>query len=532
MIVRKSLLIIAFMISFSPYFAQDNTIGLLYLDQNVSEGYSLFSPEKSTSVFLIDNCGFMVNEWSFTERPGLTAYLLENGNLLRAGKDSLEIRNWDNQLIWSYAITANGLNQHHDIEALPNGNILCIVKDLYSVEDIIEQGRDSNLVENEFSLDKIVELQPFGSDSALVIWEWKFFDHLVQDFDSTKANYAVVSEHPELLDINQQSGFLTDYVHLNAIDYNATLDQLMISARNTSEIYIIDHSTSTEEAGGHSGGNFNSGGDFLWRWGNPAFYDQGTGADQKLSLQHDCKWVNEGFIDENKISVFNNGGPLVNTSSIHLIETSIVDSSYEMEDGSFLPTDFDWSWEGTILGDTLYESKKSAVQSLENGNLLICETSKGQISEITKDGELLWVYKNPIAPIDLNQYDDPTDADNFIFRAHKYLSSYPGLMGQDLQSTTLIEDQNLLSDSCLIIMDVNESEKETITVVNPVINQFIQFNKPIKANKIAMYDANGRLIFARSNFDGKNLKIDCNPGLYILELESNKEVIALKVLVN
>ena len=34
-------------------------------------------------------------------------------------------------------------------------------------------------LENEMWPDKIIELQPIGIDSANVIWEWYFWDHLI-----------------------------------------------------------------------------------------------------------------------------------------------------------------------------------------------------------------------------------------------------------------------------------------------------------------------------------------------------------------
>ena len=64
-----------------------------------------------------------------------------------------------------------------------------------------------------------------------------------------------------------------------------TLDQIVLSNHNLSEIWIIDHSTTTLEAASHSGGNSGKGGDLLYRWGNPQAYDQGTGADQLLNHQ-------------------------------------------------------------------------------------------------------------------------------------------------------------------------------------------------------------------------------------------------------
>ena len=47
-----------------------------------------------------------------------------------------------------------------------------------------------------------------------------------------------------------------DVFHTNAIHYNAELDQIVLSVPEYSEIWIIDHSTTTEEAAGSSGGRW------------------------------------------------------------------------------------------------------------------------------------------------------------------------------------------------------------------------------------------------------------------------------------
>ena len=517
--------------------AQNPTIGLLYHDNAVSEGYTLFSPQTNHEVFLINNCGEKIRQWTFTEIPGATCYLLPNGNLLRAGKDFIETRDWNNVVVWSYATTANGIMQHHDIEPLPNGNILCIASDTYSLAAITAQGRNPAITGVNLKLERIVELQPVGTNNANIVWEWKFKDHLIQDFDATKLNYGAVQDHPELLDLNYNNDNNSDFVHLNGIDYNADLDHILVSARHLSEIYIIDHSTTTAQASSHAGGSSNMGGDILWRWGNPEVYRQGTVADKKLFLQHDSKWVENGYLDDGKITVFNNGDGVTQTySSIVMLLPEIVSGVYTKTNNVFNPSGYDWTWNGSILGTVLNESKQSGTHSLPNGNIIICETSLGRVSEITKSGTLVWSYKNPTGPIVnlsptyYNQTDIiPIDA-NGIFRGEKYPPNFTGFTGHDLTPIGIIENNNTLSADCTALENP-EFNSLDLSIINPLKNKIIQFNKSIDADAITVFDVNGRVVFSIDLFTGNQLEIDLSQAVYFLQIQQGSFIKKLKIVI-
>src|SRR6185369_16931991 len=51
-----------------------------------------------------------------------------------------------------------------------------------------------------------VEIKPTGQKTGDIVWEWRSWDHLIQDLDKTKANYGNVSDHPELFDVNYIHG--------------------------------------------------------------------------------------------------------------------------------------------------------------------------------------------------------------------------------------------------------------------------------------------------------------------------------------
>ncbi len=78
-----------------------------------------------------------------------------------------------------------------------------------------------------FMPDHIIEVQPTGPTSGTIVWEWHVWDHLIQDYDSSKANYGVVGDHPELVDINYVTSTQQDWMHTNSIDYNEKFDQIL-----------------------------------------------------------------------------------------------------------------------------------------------------------------------------------------------------------------------------------------------------------------------------------------------------------------
>ena len=271
----KSKLLFLFALFQIGIIASQNTIGLLKNSEKAFNGYTLFTPESNNSVFLVDNCGNLVHSWNFNGTPKLTCYLLEKGNLLRTGSNGFEIRDWESNLVWEYNLLTNlEIRQHHDIEPLPNGNILCLVKESITEEEQVALGKNPNLLNGNLKSEKIIEIKPIGNNDMEVVWEWSFKDHLIQDYDSSISNFGDVVSHPELVDFNYTETDLnhSDWLHMNSIDYNAELDQILLSARTLGEIYIIDHSTTTIEASSHTGGAYGKGGDFLWRWGNPQVY--------------------------------------------------------------------------------------------------------------------------------------------------------------------------------------------------------------------------------------------------------------------
>ncbi|MDX1470533.1 MAG: aryl-sulfate sulfotransferase, partial [Flavobacteriaceae bacterium] len=252
-------------ISISTY--GQNTIGTVFYNTPTAQGYTLFTVH--TQTYLINNCGQVVNEWTSEFPPGNAVYLLEDGDILRAGNTGsstirfggsggvVERYNWEGTLEWQYFYDTDQHRQHHDIYPMPNGNVLILAATLITEDEAIAAGRNPDKLKDGFVYnERIIEVRPVGADNAEIVWEWNFMDHIIQDFDSTKANYGTVSSNPQLVDFNYTNDEEGEarWLHINSIQYYEEVDQIILSSRNLSEIYIIDHSTTTEEAATGTGG--------------------------------------------------------------------------------------------------------------------------------------------------------------------------------------------------------------------------------------------------------------------------------------
>ena len=504
-----------------------NTVGLLSYDPMQSyDGYNLIYPHNQPNVYLINNCGQVIHMWadSAQYRPGNTAYLMENGNLIKTkrhmsiandriwaggGGAIVEIRDWDNNLIWSFELNDSLRRLHHDIAVTNDGSILMIAWELKNYQESVDAGRDTSIMrDQELWPDYILEVDPETDD---ILWEWHSWDHLIQDHDSTKNNYGVVADHPELIDINYIEGGRTqaDWHHGNAIDYNPFLDIVAISIPHFHEVWFIDHTTTTAEAASHSGGLSEIGGDLLYRWGNPATYRAGDTSDQKLFFQHDVQWIDDylpfSHPDFGKIAVFNNRvGPDFSTANIFSPVFIDYGFMFQMENGRWLPEDFD----ETITHPTpteMYSTGLSSIQVLPNGNRLLCSGRFGYSFEITPDNNIVWEYRTPLRggnPVE--QGTELSINNNLTFRLKRIPTDYPAFDGRELTSQGYIElNPNLnFCDSLTSTMDPIPSYQLNV-YPNPTVDQLtIEWNGPERV-EIAVYDALGKPVDRYETYGGR-----------------------------
>lgn len=527
----KKIIYLALLLFINLSFGQE-TIGLIFDDINEekADGYTLFKPTSDQRVFLINNCGELLNQWTFTGSNARNVYLLANGNLLQSNDQLAEIRDWDDNLLWSISFEdVFGWRIHHDIEPLPNGNFLVMVRDIINDVDIFALGMASAYANAVVVLERILEIEPVGTDSANIVWEWKLIDHLVQDFDSSKPNFGVIADNQGRYNINYNNGNGSNPIHANAIDYNPNLDQIAVSSRHLSEVFIIDHSTTTAEAATSSGGLYGKGGDFLWRWGNPEAYNRGTAADRTLGRQHDIKWITDGP-NQGKLSVFSNDGYGSNltASSVHILDPNDNNGVYALDSGKFLPTTYDWSWDGTIMSTVMHAGAQSGFQVLPNGNGLICESDIGRITEINSVGDVIWVYRIPVgAGSEFAQFSEPVG--NGSFRAHRYPLDYAGFNGVTFNNTGKIEDINALTDDCVNRLSIDDEELTEFKVYpNPTIG-ILNFEFAQAIDLIEVYNITGQRVLTVRETNTIDLGGFAN-GMYMVKISSGNSVKFTKVI--
>ena len=480
----------------APPEAPTPRLGLAVKEEGAGVGYTLLIGTK-TPTYLIDGDGQKIHVWdtSSVSQKSSTKLLRDDGRLLALihATPSLVELDKDGDIVWKYTHTDE---LHHDFTLMPNGNILTIARASKTAAEMIAAGANPDyVVRDHYTYDYIFELKPnrTGGEQQAgeapageVVWTWSMWDHLIQDFDPKRPNYGDVAQHPERIDINALlPRFLAtpigspdrphpyrhwayinvllpklsakppyrNWAHTNAVDYNAELDQVMLSARNFSEVWIIDHSTTTEQAAGRSGGNSGRGGDLLYRWGNPRIYRAGTEDDQLLFFPHQTHWIAEGLPGAGNILAFSNGLEFPGrerfySSGIELTPPWDGRRYRRAANEAYGPVAPAWIYPAPGSA-SFYSPTQSGIQRLSNGNTLLCISNEGTVLEVTPSGTVVWKYVSPVTPEGVLHQGDPmpTRKDvrgwhqwhNHLYRAQRIPPDHPGLRTLDLTPKGPIE---------------------------------------------------------------------------------------------
>jgi hypothetical protein len=439
-------------------------------------GYTLFGAAGTS--YLIDMEGNVVNTWKLGTNPRF----LDNGNLLDAATDDpsgfsgLRELDWNGATVWNYVEARSDYHPHHDFVRIFNKKLnapttLYIANRDITNEQCLAAGCDSkNGPYSGAQIDAIVEVDMQGK----IVWEWWFLDHVVQDVDPTKANYVgvgkTIADYPGRLNINLPGRPVRkDWLHCNSMDYNQELDQIVINSVQ-GEFYVIDHGAtflpgdpagSLKLAAGPAG-------DFLYRFGDPARYQQGdppsilqdwtasTTGNKQIGGSHDIQWIKPGLPGAGNFLVFNNGQYLFErTPQSYIFEIDGSLDAAKADAGRYInPPDagyYRWVsedaqnthkqpklmsnqivWTYSARSNTAFFSHiGSSAQRLPNGATLICASTEGHVFEVTAAGELVWEYINPVVRNGvLTMLPDSYPMLNSLFRAYRYSADHPALAGR------------------------------------------------------------------------------------------------------
>lgn len=408
---------------------QDPSPRLVYESGNAGDA------QISDRNMLLSANGEVLHDWPAVQHvsEGTTSELLPNGLNVRTSSPgnwlihrtfpvgahgTIELVNPDGSVAWSFTLLEPGLRVlHHDIEPLPNGNILATVYESMSFEEAeaigwVRQPTETLLLPpplRQFWTERIIEISPdLTTGDAEIVWEWNTRDHLIQDIDPTKPNYGSIKPDCLKLDLNytQMANFffcMGQVFHLNVISYDAEHDQILLGSAMHDEIWIIDHSTTTAEAQGQAG-------DLLYRFGNPSAHRAGPFESKTLYWQHDPHWLRKDRPRSGEILLFNNGARRHADGSPNLGETRMgFDEAYSellevrlprRSDGSYQwspdaplnGAEITWSWNRENTSD-LFSPFMGSARRMPNGNTLVVQGYDKRIRELTPDGDTVLDYR-------------------------------------------------------------------------------------------------------------------------------------------
>ena len=398
----------------TPTESSTTTIGELgtvtFYNEELSEDeYILVNDAAANSVYLMDKNADLIYEWPLGDRIiGNDVILLNDGTLLASLESDnpdfqfggqggiIQIIDKNGQALWNFEYSNTEHRSHHDVELLPNGNVLAIAWEKMVKEEAIANG---SMLGTDIFPESIIEIDPITNT---IVWEWHAKDHLIQDFDNSKLNFGSIEENPQLINLNYVDADGGNIMHANGIGYDELNDLIYLSVNYYSEVWVIDHSTNTDDAASHFGGKFGKGGDLLYRFGNPSTQNDET--TERLFINNHYP----NLFEPGKILIYTNGGDLEQSTVYELkLPTELTQKTIPK------PTQPEILW--SFTDPELYAPKVSGAVRLPNGNTLITEGDFG-LWEVTQQGEVVWKFSAP----------------GFFWRAYHYAKDEPAILALGL----------------------------------------------------------------------------------------------------
>lgn len=386
--------------------------------EDACTGYTLYAgmgDDKKT--YLIDMAGMIVHTWPI---GGMPVKMLSNGHLIgaksdRGGKnpfiqdprpknpldfapwhDNIELveLDWDGNEIWSfsnYDDDATGIimsRQHHDFQRqgnpvgyyapgqnfLENGNTLILAH----LNKQISHISNKRLVD-----DTLYEVDAKGRQTG---FEW----HCADRFDEFGFDDAQKAELYEAGNFDAEKN-RSDWIHINCAsylgknhlfeeldDHRFHPDNIIISARNTNFIAIIDKSTSR----------------VVWKAGPHFTEEHPENKMGQIIGQHHVHMIPSGLPGAGNILLFDNGGMPEHRGN----KTSVFPNNRgysRVIEINPLTYKIIWKYGAKEGAEFFFSHFISSAQRLPNGNTLITAGAYGHIFEVTPSKDVVWEFQNP-----------------------------------------------------------------------------------------------------------------------------------------
>ena len=189
-----------------------------------------------------------------------------------------------------------------------------------------------------------------------------------------------------------------DWTHVNAVDYNPALDQILISIHEFSEIWIIDHSTTAAEAAGHTGGRSGRGVTCSIAGETHGSIARAPRKTRRSSLST----TPSGSARDSLVKVIFSSSTTATGARMATTLRSTSWSRRSTRRGTISTSRGRRSGPKPPSGATapkksdFFATFISGTHRLPNGNTMICSGPNGTLFEVTPQKELVWKYVNPV----------------------------------------------------------------------------------------------------------------------------------------
>jgi hypothetical protein len=309
----------------------------LYDRKLASPGYNLYTNDEDEA-YLMDMNGNRINTWNLTGKNNCEyAELLKDGSLLVVcANESILKVDWHSKKIWEH-----DLRVHHDVELLPDGSYLTLLRQKTTYKKL------------PVVFDSIIRVSPEGE----ILERWNT-EERIQEIGRFHETHPMEIPGEAKFRKKWKKDVRVDYYHMNTIqllpetelgkrDSRFAAGNLIVCFRNVNLIAILDSKTMK----------------IVWSWG-PG----------EIQLPHMPTMLPNG-----NILIFDNGSERLFS---RVIELEPATGRIVWEYKGKPPRSFFSHWQGSA-------------QRLPNGNTLICESTKAVVFEVTPQGKVVWRFWSP-----------------------------------------------------------------------------------------------------------------------------------------